>query len=106
MGKGGQRPFILSEDKKDLLSGESYAATILAPEDAWMAKLDHEKFREDVHEIGKTLSAQQGPEDVAHLGKIVWMSRLCSWIGFATMWYFRRADISLVTAAPPRLPRG
>ena len=62
-------------------------AHVLAPEDAWIAHLDHEKFREDVHQIGKTLSSNQGKEDLRHLSKIVWMSRLCQWIGFATMWY-------------------
>ena len=88
MGKGGQRkPFIVSEEHKDLLSGKAYGATLLAPEDAWIAHLDHEKFREDVHAIGKTLSNNQGKEDLRHLSKIVWMSRLCQWIGFATMWY-------------------
>ena len=88
MGKGGQRkPFIISEENKDLLSGKAYGATLLAPEDAWIAHLDHEKFREDVHAIGKTLSNNQGKEDLRHLSKIVWMSRLCQWIGFATMWY-------------------
>ena len=88
MGKGGQRkPFIVSEEHKDLLSGKAYGATLLAPEDAWIAHLDHEKFREDVHQIGKTLSNNQGKEDLRHLSKIVWMSRLCQWIGFATMWY-------------------
>ena len=45
MGKGGQRkPFIVSEEHKDLLSGKAYGATLLAPEDAWIAHLDHEKF--------------------------------------------------------------
>ena len=88
MGKGGQRkPFIISEENKDLLSGKAYGATLLAPEDAWIAHLDHEKFREDVHAIGKTLSNNQGKEDLRHLSKIVWMSRLCQWVGFATMWY-------------------
>ena len=88
MGKGGEAPpsFIVSDENKELLSGKSYAATKLAPEDAWMATLDHEKFREDVHAIGKELGAQQGPKDVAHLTKIVWWSRLCQYVGFATMW--------------------
>merc|ERR1712216_27081 len=74
-------------EHKDLPSGKAYGATLLAPEDAWIAHLDHEKFREDVHAMGKTLSNNQGKEDLRHLSKIVWMSRLCQWIGFATMWY-------------------
>ena len=77
MGKGGQKAaFIVSDENKELLSGSSYAAKVLAPEDAWMATLDHEKFREDVHAIGKELGANQGPADVAHLTKIIWWSRL------------------------------
>jgi fatty acid desaturase len=90
MGKGGERPpkaFIISEENKELLSGASYAATMLAPEDAWMATLDHEALKDEIGALGKELAAEAGPADVAHLRKIVWWSRLCSWVGFATCMY-------------------
>ena len=69
------------------LSGASYDAVLLAPEDEWIAKLDHEAFKKDVRALGKELSQQQGPEDVAHLKKIIRWSRLCSWVGALTMGY-------------------
>ena len=69
------------------LSGASYDAQVLAPEDEWIAKLDHEAFKKDVKALGKVLSEQQGPDDVAHLRKIIRWSRLCSWAGALTMWY-------------------
>ena len=46
------------------LSGKEYDADVLAQDDAWIEKLDHEAFKEDVRELGKQLAAQQGPEDV------------------------------------------
>jgi len=70
-----------------IVSGKDYAATVLAPEDAWMAGTDHEAFKEDIRALGKELHAQQGPADVAHLNKIILWSRLCMVTGFATMWY-------------------
>jgi fatty acid desaturase len=89
MGKGGRemKPLIVSEENKELLSGSSYAATKLAPEDEWIAKLDHEAFRADVAAIGKQFASNQGPEDLRHLSKIIWMSRLCQYVGFLTMWW-------------------
>ena len=71
----------------DSLSGQSYSATKLAPEDEWIAKLDLDAFRDEIKSLGKQLAAQQGPEDVAHLNKIVWWSRLSQWVGALTMWY-------------------
>lgn len=32
----------------------------LSPEDEWMAKVDLEKFAEEIKSLGKTLAAQQG----------------------------------------------
>merc|ERR1719181_684802 len=78
---------ILSDDAKELLSGKSYAATKLAPEDEWIGRLDHEAFRADVAAVGKEFAANQGPEDLRHLSKIIWMSRLCQYVGFLTMWW-------------------
>jgi len=68
-------------------SGSSYDANVLAPEDEWIEKVDHEAFKEDVRKLGKTLLDQQGEEDVAHLRKIIRWQRLCSWVGALTMWY-------------------
>ena len=69
------------------VSGKSYDADVLAPEDEWIAKLDHEAFKEDIRSLGKELAANQGPEDVAHLKKIIGWSRACSMIGMLTMAY-------------------
>jgi len=86
MGKGGERPpsFIVSDENKELLSGKSYAAKVLAPEDAWIEHLDHDALKAELGALGKEMAAEAGPEDLAHLHKIVWWSRLCSWVGFAT----------------------
>lgn len=86
MGKGGEKPAYVCATK-ELLSGPSYAATKLAPEDEWISALDMAAFEKEISDLGKKLSAQQGPADVAHLQKIIWWSRLCQWIGVATMWY-------------------
>ena len=69
------------------LSGDSYDASVLAPEDAWIAKLDHEAFKKDVKELGKVLAETQGPDDLAHLRKIIRWQRLCVWIGTLTCFY-------------------
>jgi len=69
------------------LSGKAYDAGVLAPQDEWIAKLDHVAFKEDIRAMGKTLADQQGPADEAHLRKIIWWSRLCQLSGFFSMWY-------------------
>ena len=68
--------------------------TTLAPGDEWIESFDLESFTRDVKCLGATLEAQQGPADVAHLNKIVFMSNLCAFIGLSTMW----AAPNLVTA--------
>ena len=80
MGKGG-REMILSDDAKELLSGKSYAATKLAPEDEWIGRLDHEAFRADVAAVGKEFAANQGPEDlrVAASGAVLGARRGGDW---------------------------
>ena len=57
MGRGGcpEAPSGLRLD----VSGCSYEATQLAPEDEWIGKLDHESFKASVRAIGKTLADQQ-----------------------------------------------
>ena len=69
------------------LSGKSYDATRLSPEDAWIGKLDFEGFRDEIRALDKELRAQQGPRDLAHLNKIVWWSRCAQWAGALTMWH-------------------
>ena len=49
------------------LSGGSYDANALAPEDEWVAKFDHDGFREDVKALGKRLAEGQGPDDLVRL---------------------------------------
>ena len=71
----------------EALSGRSYSATKLAPEDEWIGKLDLCAFRDEIRALGKELALQQGPADLAHLNKIVWWSRLSQWVGALTMWY-------------------
>ena len=70
-----------------VVSGKSYTADVLAPEDSWIADLDHEGFKQDVRELGKRLTEGQGEEDMAHLRKIIRWQRLCVWTGALTMWY-------------------
>jgi len=77
----------MSKSEEQIVSGKSYDATVLAPEDAWIGKLDHEAFKEDIRALGKELHAQQGPADLAHLNKIILWSRMSMVVGFATMWY-------------------
>jgi len=69
------------------VSGKSYDADVLAPEDSWIDNFDHEGFKADVRALGKQLAEGQGPADVAHLKKIIMWQRLCVWIGALTMWY-------------------
>ena len=46
-----------------ILSGSRYDATVLSPEDEWIAKLDHVAFRAAVQKIGKDLAEQQALRD-------------------------------------------
>ena len=85
-GKGGARPSVAAQDDDLVASGPSFDATVLAPEDAWIAGLDHATFKADIQRLGRKLRAQQGPEDMAHLHKIILWSRASMVIGYATMW--------------------
>ena len=82
-----RRRKIVAADPGEALSGHSYSATKLAPEDEWIGKLDLCAFRDEIKALGKELALQQGPADLAHLNKIVWWSRLSQWVGALTMWY-------------------
>jgi fatty acid desaturase len=69
------------------VSGSDYGANVLAPEDEWISKVKHDEFKEDVKNLGKQLAEAQGPDDVAHLKKIMLWTRACSVVGMATCWY-------------------
>jgi len=61
-------------------------AASLAPEDKWVADFDTDAFRKEVDELGSTLLAQQGPEDIKHLNKMIMWSNVCAAVGLGTMW--------------------
>lgn len=56
----------------------------LKPEDKWMSNVDLKAFGDDIRELGKKLSAEQGPADVAHLDKIILWSNLFTFSGIFT----------------------
>ena len=76
---------VISEDKKELLSGNAYAATKLGPNEHWLKNLDLAGFGKECEDLGKELAKNQGDADVAHLQKIIWWSRLCQWGGLALL---------------------
>lgn len=57
----------------------------LKPEDQWMANVDLKAFGDDIRELGKKLSADQGPADVAHLHKFILWSNMFTLSGFLSM---------------------
>jgi hypothetical protein len=58
----------------------------LAPQDAWVAKLDYEAFGKEVAVLGRSLLQEGGEDDVSHLNKMVSWRNLCAVIGCATVW--------------------
>mmetsp|Transcript_55491 Transcript_55491/g.126111 ORF Transcript_55491/g.126111 Transcript_55491/m.126111 type:complete len:200 (-) Transcript_55491:51-650(-) len=82
MGKGGDK----DATKISAISGTEWDATELAPQDAFIGKLDMEEFRRDIDDLGKKLAANQGQADLKHLEKIINWSRFCSWFGALTCW--------------------
>jgi hypothetical protein len=58
----------------------------LAPQDAWIARLDYEAFREDVTALGKELLQETGKADVEHLNKILSWRDMATVIGLSTVW--------------------
>eukprot|EP00966_Prymnesium_polylepis_P077217 1788739-Prymnesium_polylepis.1 len=77
-----QQTMATDSKSEPIVSGKSYDATVLAPEDAWIANLDHEAFKEDIRALGKELHSNQGPADLAHLNKIILWQRMCMVVGF------------------------
>ena len=58
----------------------------VAPEDAWIAKVDVPAFKADIKALGDRLEKGQGAEDVAHLEKIIRWSNFCGAVGVLTCW--------------------
>jgi len=58
----------------------------LPAQDKWIESLDLPAFGKEVHELGQRLKAQQGDADQDHLLKIVTWSRICAFLGVASMW--------------------
>ena len=50
--------------------------------------IDHAAFAADVEALHRRLKADLGPADLAHLRKMVWWSRACTLLGYATAWPF------------------
>lgn len=59
--------------------------TVLSKEDEWIDKMDLKAFREDIKELGKRLSDEQGPDDVAHLHKMIMWSNMFTLVGMVGM---------------------
>jgi fatty acid desaturase len=57
----------------------------LNKEDQWLSTFDLNSFAADIKALGKKLQDEQGPDDVAHLHKIVMWSNICAWIGLISM---------------------
>lgn len=84
MGRGGQKP--AQGQKEAVVSGSSWDATVLAPQDKFIGDLNLEAFRKDIHDLGTKLADNQGEEDVRHLRKIILWSKMCTWVGALTCW--------------------
>lgn len=59
--------------------------TVLSKEDEWIDKVDLKAFREDMKELGKRLADEQGPDDVAHLKKMILWSNMFTLVGVLGM---------------------
>ena len=73
---------ILPEEDAE---GEQQRAP-LAPQDAWVAKLDYEGFGKEVSALGAELMKDGGQDDVDHLKKIVLWRNVAAVVGVASMW--------------------
>eukprot|EP00536_Pseudo-nitzschia_multiseries_P015968 jgi/Psemu1/44409/gm1.44409_g len=61
------------------------AKDLLAEHDQWLADFDFVAFSKEVRELGKKLEKNQGPQDVAHLNKMIGWSNTFAAIGLLTM---------------------
>ena len=60
-------------------------STKLADHDKWLESFDFVGFSREMRALGKELEAQQGPDDVAHLNKMIFWSNSCAAIGLLSM---------------------
>merc|ERR1711871_1160772 len=81
MGKGGNN-----------LAGPGAKAAGLQPDldsvDEWVASADLDAFRKDVKALGDKLLSEQGPDDLAHLQKIISWANYCAAVGLLTVWMY------------------
>ena len=73
----------------------------LGENEEWYRKLDKDAFKKDVDDLRKTLEALQGPEDMTHLKRIVFVTNMLRYIGYGFMWlpwYYGFHILSLSTA--------
>lgn len=63
--------------------------------DAWIYDFDYDGFSSEIRALGKKLEAEQGPEDVAHLNKMISWSNACAAVGLLTIG-FRVNIVSIV----------
>ena len=83
------RPANANNEKVPL----KHEASKLGEQDKWLESFDFVGFAKEMRELGKELEAQQGPDDVAHLKKMIFWSNSCAAIGLLTMGF----SINLVT---------
>eukprot|EP00934_Nitzschia_sp_Nitz4_P001211 Nitzschia sp. Nitz4//scaffold93_size78505//1643//2962//NITZ4_005409-RA/size78505-processed-gene-0.95-mRNA-1//-1//CDS//3329560255//1211//frame0 len=57
----------------------------LRAEDEWIQEFDFEGFAKEIRALGQKLESEQGPEDVAHLNKMIMWSNACAAVGLLTM---------------------
>lgn len=75
----------ISYDDDQKVKQPTMGKTLLSKEDEWIDKMDLKAFREDIKELGKRLSDEQGPADVAHLHKMIMWSNMFTFAGVLGM---------------------
>jgi len=56
------------------------------PDESWISGVDLKAFKADMRALGKRLADEEGPEDVAHLEKIIMWSHALTLVGMAMLW--------------------
>lgn len=75
--------FIPSEPEKSTTT--SVGGKKLAAGDEWIEAFDFDSFSSEIRALGKKLEAEQGPDDVAHLNKMIMWSNCFAAVGLLTM---------------------